>query len=768
MKKHADRYLAVEPWSLVELGFHEDQGRVSESLFSLANEALGVRASFEEGYSGDTLPGSYVGGIFEERLGEKGYKGVSNRLCFLPNAVDWSHVRLDADGERLDLAKVAFVDFERSLDFRSGLLVRTFVWKPAAGGALALRFERLLSMDHPEWGFHRLTVSSLGWTGTLTVRSGLDFGLPHEAYADNFWTCGPAQSLPWGAGLLGTTKHTRQRVYAAFRLRMTEPITSTPLVEEKFAGVRFSKLLGPGEVLVVEKDVVVAKPSGAAQDDTTLVRSVLDRLARPVYPDFDAALAANRAYWARVWDKADIVIEGDPGNQQGIRFSIFQLEQTFRGRVPGANIGAKGLSGEAYNGNYFWDSEVYCLPYYLFKNPAAARALLGFRYDTLPQAMDRARDLDCAGACFPVATIDGTESCTLWQHASLQFQPTTGVAYALGHYWKATGDDRFMREKGLELFVQISRFLASRCQYSPRKKAWGYYAVMGPDEFQMMVNHNAYTNFMGARSLEAALGALEWAQTHAPDDLARVKAKTNLGADEPALWTQIAGNMYVPFDKASGLFEQHEGFFDLPHLDIKTIPPEDFPLYHHWSYDRIYRNDMIKQPDVLLFLFLYNRSFSAREKRDNYDYYEPRCIHESSLSPSIHSILATELGKEKEALNFFRFATRIDLDNYNKNTREGLHLTAIAGAWMNIVYGFGGFRSDGDKPVLAPVLPPQWTAYSFTLLYRGSLLGVRVDQGGTTLTLREGPPLRLEVKGSDIALQKAGDQVVLDAQGVRR
>lgn len=740
MKKYADRSLAVEPWSLTEKGFHPEQGRVSESLFSQANEAMGVRASFEEGFSGDSLPGSYVGGIYEEAVGPQGYKGVSNRLCFMVNTVDWSHLRLDAGGERLDLAKVAFSGFVRTLDFRTGLLTRSFVWSPASGGSLRLTFERLLSMDHPEWAFQRLTVEALDWSGPLTLCTGLDFGLPHEVHHDNYWTCRPATEA-LGTGLIGTTRSTRQTLSAAFGLRVPRATVSA-VSEPKFVGMVLSPVLKAGERFVLEKDVVVAKGTGA-----------VDTLAQPVYADFDAALAANRAYWDGVWDKADIAIEGDEENQQGIRFSIFQLEQTFRGKVPGANIGAKGLSGEFYNGNYFWDSEVYCLPYYLFKNPVAARSLLEFRYDTLPQALERAKDLDCVGACFPVATIDGTESCTLWQHASLQFQPTSGVAYALRHYWRATGDDRFIAEKGLELFVQIARFLTSRCQYSLRKKAWGYYAVMGPDEFQMMVNHNAYTNFMGARSLEAALEALEWARTHAPADWARVTAKVGVTPDETALWKEIAANMYVPVDTSTGIFEQHEGFFDLPHVDIKAIPADQFPLYHHWSYDRIYRNDMIKQPDVLLFLFLHNRSFTPEQKRANYDFYEPRTIHESSLSPSIHSILATELGKHREALDFFRFATRIDLDNYNRNTREGLHLTAIAGAWMNIVYGFGGFRSDGSVPTLAPVLPPNWKSYAFNLLYRGSLIGVRVDATGTTLTLRSGPVVDLEVSGQAVHLE---------------
>ena len=410
------------------------------------------------------------------------------------------------------------------------------------------------------------------------------------------------------------------------------------------------------------------------------------------------------------------------------------MQQTYRGVVDGANIGAKGLTGEVYNGNAFWDTETYCLPFYLFSNPKAAKALLTYRHKTLPQAEARARELDCEGACYPVATIDGTESCTLWQHASLQFQPTTAVSYAIEHYAKTTGDTTFLQNEGAEMLVQICRFLASRGQWSAQGK-FGYYAVMGPDEFQMMVNNNAYTNYMAKRTFDYTLQLL------AKVDLAK------LGCDpsELEMWQQMADNMILPYDAESGRYEQHEGFFNLPHLDVDAIPVEDFPLYHNWSYDRIYRNDMIKQPDVLMFMFLYNQSFSLAEKAANYDYYEPRCIHESSLSPSVHSILASELGRHQEAFDFFHFATRIDLDNYNRNTAEGIHTTSIAAAWMNIVYGFGGMRSDGNILSFRPSIPAQWASYSFQIFYREALIRVEVTQAQATLRLVEGQPVSVKV-----------------------
>jgi maltose phosphorylase len=464
-------------------------------------------------------------------------------------------------------------------------------------------------------------------------------------------------------------------------------------------------------------------------------------------------LEQNRSYWKNFWAKSDIVIDGDPETQQGIRFCIFQMQQTYRGAIAGANIGAKGLTGEAYNGNTFWDTETYCLPFYLFSNPGAAKSLIDFRYRTLPQALTRAKDLDCEGACYPVATIDGTESCTLWQHASLQFQPTTAVAYAIGHYVNVTGDSAFLKAEGAEMLIEICRFLASRGQWSAKGR-FGYYAVMGPDEFQMMVNNNAYTNYMAKRTFEFALQTLEGI------DLEKLRCSLI----ELKTWQNMAENMCIPYDEKTGLYEQHEGFFDLPHIDIDAIPVEAFPLYQHWSYDRIYRNDMIKQPDVLMFMFLYNQSFSVEEKRTNYDYYEPRCIHESSLSPSVHSIFASELGRHQEAFDFFRFATRIDLDNYNRNTGEGIHITSIAAAWMNIVYGFGGMRSDGELLSFHPCIPAHWKAYSFRVFYRGSWIRVAVSQAEAFIQVAEGEPVGIRIAGCEVEINRQGLSVPIQSR----
>ncbi|WP_052078395.1 glycoside hydrolase family 65 protein [Spirochaeta lutea] len=733
--KKADKYLAPEEWGIREIGFDPQRSRVSESLFSQANEYMGARGFFEEGYSGDSLVGSYVNQVFEEKRASEptSYRGVSNRMCFMVNTVNWFAVTIRIGGEVLDLASSRFSDYSRFLDFRTGLVTRCFTWQVDPSRKVSLCFERFLSMKRPERAYQRITLKPLGCTAPVELDLSLDFSHIHEQQKENYWSCSQRSVAEDRATIHGTSKHLNKQLAASFAMHSSLTLAQTPLVEDQAVGIRLTGLVDPASTLVVEREINLLREGHSPRSREGL--------------SFHDALEENRAYWDEVWHRSDIQIEGDLENQQGIRYCIFQLEQTYHGASPGANIGAKGLSGEAYNGNAFWDTEVYCLPYYLFSNPEAAKRLLDFRYRTLPQALDRAKELDCRGACYPVATIDGTESCTLWQHASLQFQPSTGVAYALWHYWNITGDTGYLADKGLEMLLQISRFLTSRVQWSETKQQFGFFGVMGPDEFQMMVNHNAYTNYMAKRCLEFALEILSHVSETEPEVWKSLVEKIGFSNREREEFAAIAAQMYIPQDSARGLIEQHEGFFDLPHIDLDCIPQEDFPLYHSWSYDRIYRNDMIKQPDVLMFMFLYNQSFTRRQKQVNYEYYEPRCIHESSLSPSVHSILAVELGKYREALEFFRFATRIDLDNYNRNTREGLHGTAIAGAWMNIVYGFGGFRSDGPIPVMNPVLPEDWTGYRFNLHIRNSHIQVLVTRETTSVTLVSGDGLPLILGG---------------------
>ena len=714
MAKQAEKYITTDGWSIIEDGFHKERNAVSESLFSLGNEYCGIRGYMEEGADAPSLQGCYFNGVYEwaEKTNETAYKGIIKRGHYMVNAVNPIATRILIDGEQLDLGKTAPLDFKRKLDFKSGLYTRSFT-VVTKRGKVSFVFSRFLSMTDFHSLYQRIEIDA-DYPAEIEIFAGLDFDTMHGGKKGR-WTkvCSAADGL--NCSILGKTQSTNQFLACFQSVELSEAAKTETAETGYSAGLKIFAKLNKKFTLTKHVSSFVDKTGGAG---VKLLKN------KPSAVSFGDALKDNENYYKKFWASSDIEIFGDGENQQGIRFCIFQLQQTYHGLNPVDNIGAKGLTGEAYSGHAFWDTETYCLPYYLFNNAEAAKDLLLFRYNTLDKAKERAKQLDCRGACYPIATLNGNEACDLWQHASLQFQPSTGVAYGIMHYVNVTGDINFLTRYGMEMLLEISRFLRSRGEYGADGR-FGYFCVMGPDEFQMMVNHNCYTNYMAKKTFEYTVQCFK-----------KYGSKVNLGATEEELkaFSDCAEKMYIPYDEKTKLFEQHDGFFRLPHVEVKDIPVTDFPLYHHWSYDRIYRNDMIKQPDVLMFMLLYGGDFTFEQKKANYEYYEPRCIHESSLSPSVHSILASELKKRDEALKFFGFASRLDLDDYNRNTCEGLHTTSIAAAWLNIVYGFGGVRSDGEKLIINPSIPDIWQGYSFKLNYRNCNITVKVKKGKATIS----------------------------------
>jgi maltose phosphorylase len=757
MTKSADIYLLRDPWRIIEEGWHKERNTVSESIFSLGNEYMGVRGYAEEGGGAESLRGSYFNGIYEEVDLEKSYRGIVTKTHFMVNAVDWLYTEIRAGGETLDMAACVIRNFRRVLDMREGTLSRSFDWHTNSGPVIHVECIRFLSMEQPDTAYQKITFAVSGGDITLGAVIANSFNSTHGRDRRNYWNLTRREWFENGAAVQAAVIGAGQQVFSGFTFAASGGARRTVKEAEKAAGFALEFSLKNGETGWIEKRIRnhAVKERNAAAEPVWEAGWAALTAAAPL--SFEAALDRQRKYWAAIWEDADIRIEGDELNQQGIRFCIFQMRQTYHGCDPSNNIGAKGLTGEAYNGHTFWDTETYCLPFYLFSNLKAARNLLDYRYATLNAAKERARQLDCRGACYPVATLNGEEGCNLWQHASLQFQASTGVAYGIAHYARLSGDKEFLYGHGAEMLVEISRFLVSRGSWNTAGTGFGFYAVMGPDEFHMMVNHNCYTNFMAKKTFEYTEQVLAEMESRDPDRYAALVEKTAVAKTERENIARCAEKMIILYDDKTKLFEQHEGYFSLPHIDIARIPVTDFPLYHNWSYDRIYRTDMIKQPDVLMFLFLYSREFSREIKRNNYGFYEPNTIHESSLSPSIHSIFASELGKHAEAFRFFAFATRMDLDNYNRNTHEGLHTTSIAAAWMNIVYGFGGLRSDGDTLAFNPSLPEQWTAYEFRILYKNAHIRVTVSADAVEFSAagRISGAIPLEVYGKSYLLDSA-------------
>ncbi len=766
LKKHNIRYLDIDPWAIVETGFHPDRSRVSESLFSLANEFMGIRAHFDEGYGGDALVGSYFNGVFDEfpHVYPIKLKGFADRNHFMANAVNWVYTRIAVDGETLDLARSKIEAFERRLDFRTGTMTRRFVWKLKRGRKLEVKFTRFLSMARARLGAQRIELTPLNFSGSVAVTLGLDLSPVHESEKRSLWRCVKTGKSGAVRAISGETLGSGQKAHSAFRYEASaEPVKVTEIdrPEEKLAGVKLQFRLVQGVTLRVDRLVAhkIDKRRGAPAGPVW--QAGMKEAAALLKTTFDREHRRHAAYWEKVWKRFDISIEGDPANEQGTRYCIYQMLSTYHGVDPSLNIGAKGLTGEVYGGLAFWDTETYCLPFYAFTDPDAARNLLRFRYNTLPQAKERARELDCDGARYPMTTIDGTEACGVWWHGDLEIHVPAAVAYGIWHYVHITGDRAFLYQYGLEMLIEISRFYATHGGWSAKTGEFGLWGVMGADEFHMMIHNNAYTNAMAKKTFEWALGALGDMKRDEPKAFASLAKKVGLQKDEPANWTKMARRMRLQRDAKTGLIEQHDGFFDLPHMDLKAIPPEKIPIVRKYPYITRSRYDWIKQPDVLLLPFFFSRDYSLKEKKVNFEYYEPRCVHESSLSPGVHSILATEIGKHDLAFESVKYASRLDLDDYNGNTSQGLHMTSMAAAWLSLTYGFGGMRSDGPRLSFRPTLPAKWKAYSFRVIFRGSLIEVKVNRKEATFQLREGRPLRVDVYGKTHTVGGKGLSIAL-------
>lgn len=754
MAKIANEYFKVDPWKIIEQGYQPEHNKISESVFSIGNEYMGVRGTLEEGVSAPSLLGSYFNGIYEWNPNETGlhYKGIVNRTHWMVNAVNWLYTKIEIDDEVLDIAHIKHEQFMRELDLKTGELIRTFIWELNSGKRVKMMFSRVVDMQQVIYGHQKMMIEPLNFDGVMKVVVGLDFSIKHWQKFDMWHVVHKDMDERM---LIGKTA-SNQLVGSMYLLSGNYHAVNRLHYQDRLLYEELTCQVSKYESTVIEKRIVNIIDKQQALNHDVLIKQLQKAIKKA--PSYDDTISSNRLFFDRIWEENDIEIIGDDKNQQGIRFCLFQLTQTYHGADETNNIGAKGLTGEAYSGHAFWDTETYCLPYYIFSNPKAAKNLLMFRYHTLEQARKRAKDLDCQGACFPIATLNGYESCDLWQHASLQPQPSSAVAYAIWHYAKITNDIDFLFDYGLEMLLEIARYLKSRGDWNHNHTHFGWYGVMGPDEFQMMVNHDTYTNYMGREILKMAIDSLTQLSKISKQKVQHVLDKIGFMPSEIEAYQEIIQHTYIIYDEKTKLFEQHMGYYDLPHIDIHQIPVQDFPLYANWSYDRIYRNDMIKQPAVLMLMFLLNQQFTQEQKEANYAFYEPRTIHESSLSPSIHSVIAAEIGRMEEAISFFGFATRMDLDDYNRNTSEGLHTTSIAAAWVNIVYGFGGLRSDGDYLLFNPQIPANWERYSFKIKYHDVIIKVVVTKEETIFELNKDLDDMIMIYNKQVHLKK-GRQV---------
>jgi maltose phosphorylase len=718
-----NKYYETDPWNVIEEGFDPAYGKSSETIFSLANEFMSVRGYFDEGYSGGSTAGSYINGVYyKENIPPYWCKGLAESECFILGCVDWLYTRIVLDGEILDLNKCKFKDYKRILDMKRGILTREFTWETSGGKQLRLSFIRFTSIDEPSVGCQRIIFEPLNFDGRIEVQSCLGF---YEG--EEFWSGSKKEATDSTAAIMAHNENRDQYVFSSSNLHFSIP-TETKIIEENsLIGQEFSLILSKGNSAAFDKIVINHACTQCAIASDEAWKKGCETANNYIGSSFDELMERHAGSWAEAWDKIDIRIDGNDEKQQDIRYCIFRLHQAFRG----SSETPSNIISEADDGRSRWSTEAYILPFYLLSNKTAARKLLELRYNQLPQAIERAIEVGCSGACYPLTTIDGTESCTWWEHSQLQIHISVVVAYGIWNYTHVTGDKQFLYTQGVEMLIQICRYYASRGRWGQRSGTFGIYGVMGADELKMMVHNNAFTNVLVKKAFDFTINVLDEMKTDAPSRLDSVIKKMGLGKEETNIWGTMSEKMIIPYDKETGIFEQNEGFFDMPHIDIKSIPENQFPVEDHWAYDRIFRYDMINQPDVLLLLFLYNNDYSIAVKRANYEYYEPRCSHEALYSPGIHSILATELGEHKKAYEYANYPLRINMD-------KGLPVTALAANWLNIVYGYGGLRTDGDKLSINPTIPKDFNSFCFSIVFRDVQITVDVSRGSVSLKTSSG------------------------------
>ncbi|NNE76670.1 MAG: glycoside hydrolase family 65 protein, partial [Pricia sp.] len=470
---------------------------------------------------------------------------------------------------------------------------------------------------------------------------------------------------------------------------------------------------------------------------------------------FDALLEKQKQAWAKIWEMSDIAIKGDIQAQQGIRFNIFQLNQTYLGKDSRLNIGPKGFTGEKYGGSTYWDTEAYCIPFYMAtKDQNVARNLLKYRYNHLQKAIENAQKLGFSNgaALYPMVTMNGEECHNEWEITFEEIHRNGAIAFAIYNYYRFTGDYSYIPEMGLEVLIAIARFWHQRANFSEQKDKYVILGVTGPNEYENNVSNNWYTNYSAKWCIEFTIEQLKKVSDGYKDEYDRIIGKTKLTEAEIDQWRKVADNMYFPYSKENGVFLQQDGFLDKELITVENLPKSQRPINQKWSWDRILRSPYIKQADVLQGFYLFEDHFSIEDLRTHFDFYEPFTVHESSLSPCVHSIQAAKLNRMDQAYKFYLRTSRLDLDDYNKEVEEGLHITSMAGTWMSIVEGFGGMRVADDKLSFTPRIPAQWDAYSFKINFRNRILKITVTKEKTEFLLHGTEDMSIRVNGSKVVL----------------
>ncbi|HNT40846.1 MAG TPA: family 65 glycosyl hydrolase domain-containing protein [Tenuifilaceae bacterium] len=760
-------YLKHDEWRIIEDNFIPENTRASESIFSIGNGAMGQRANFEEKYSGNSLQGSYIGGVYYPDKTRVGWwkNGYPEYFAKVINSTNWIGISVKVNGEELDLATAKVLNFCRILNMKEGYLERSFTCELPNGIKLEVKSTRFLSMVDTEIGAIRYSIKPVNSNASIQISSYLDADVHNEDsnYGEKFWDVIDVRGGEIFSYIISQTKKLDFQVGHAMRNLLFingQPQNLKPQVNsgQMYVDNRFTVNASSGDEVILYKYAAVISNLNHEKGKFTKVLETLIEGASE--KGFDKLFDEHRKAWADIWNHSDITIEGDVAAQQGIRFNIFQLSQTYTGRDERLNIGPKGFTGEKYGGSTYWDTEAYCLPFYMVTHgQKVARQLLLYRYKQLGKAIENAHKLGYTdgAALYTMVTMNGEECHNEWEITFEEIHRNGAIAFAIYNYVRYTGDKDYLVDFGLEVLIAIARFWSQRVNFSTEKGKYVMLGVTGPNEYENNVNNNWYTSTIAC-----------WCMEYAEEVSSYVKSTNNakyqelcsrIGFDEVneiARWKEIRSNIFLPEDKKLGIFLQQEGYLDKEQILVKNLDPKERPINQKWSWDRILRSCFIKQADVLQGLYFLEDRFDTETIKRNYEFYENRTVHESSLSPCVHSVLASRIGNVEKAYELYLRTARLDLDDYNNEVKEGLHITSMAGTWISIVEGFGGMRVRSNMLTFNPLIPQNWKSFSFKVWFRGNVLKIRVTNSELSLFNEVGSNITVKIYGKDQLIPEGG------------
>lgn len=761
---------SLDPWQVRETEFDIETNYRDETIFAVGNGYIGMRGNLEEGYTGPentTFNATYINGFYEEydiRYPEDGY-GFARKGQAMVNVADGKIIKPVIDGEELDLLKGRIHFYERILDMKKGIVERKVTWESPKGRIVEIHIKKLTSFTRPHLAVISFRIKPVNFDGRLEFISRVNGKIFNNVeYGKDFRV---------GSGIRGRVLKTVERAVddtVGFIKQKTERsgLSLVCAVDHDITPKKGCFISTAEQEDMIEIKIAVNARRGTCY---TLFKYISYFTSRD-YQEYDLEnLAIKEVTGAKVdgmsiieeeqekfldgfWEDADIIVEGDPVSQQGIRFCMFSLLQS-TGRDGKTSIAAKGLTGAGYEGHYFWDSEIYVLPFFVYTRHEIARNLLLYCYRLLDAARGRARELGHRGALFPWRTIDGPECSAYFPAGTAQYHIDADIAFAIKVYEEATEDMEFLYKYGAEILFETARFWADLGAYIPSKgNRFCINCVTGPDEYTALVDNNAYTNYMAKVNMEYAVEVAGMMKRERPGDYEQLVEKIGLKQEEIRAWQKAAEDMYLPYSDELKIIPQDDSFLHRKRIDIDQIPEDQFPLLLHWHYLNIYRHQICKQPDVLLLMMLLRKRFTVEEIKRNYDYYEPITTHDSSLSPSVFSILACDIGYERDAYDYFIQTVRMDLDDYNGNVKHGIHAANMGGAWNAVIYGFAGMKPDSESLNFCPHLPEKWHGLSFKVRYKNRKILVELKRDSAKFTLLEGDSIKLHYFNEEILLMQ--------------